>query len=100
LSEPESVTFELPDDAYRLIKDAHLLSAGAKAAIMTARPSQFREREVSCSPNIAAEILAWFNDYEKHADLMRQFRWEVPVCRRAATVIGEAPTKHMKKESS
>ena len=100
MSEPEPVTFRLPGDAYLLIKEAHLLSRSAKAAILLAEPQRFKEIEMSCSLDIAAEILTWFNDYEKHAELMRQFRWELPVCRRAAKRISDALSQHMKRESS
>jgi len=100
VSEPEPVTFRLPGDAYLLIKEAHLLSRSAKAAILLAVPQRFKEIEMSCSLDIAAEILTWFNDYEKHAELMRQFRWELPVCRQAAKRISDALSQHMKRESS
>src|SRR5262245_41983703 len=99
VSEFKAVTFRLRDDAHGLIKGSHRLSAGAEAAIATARPNQFGEKEVSCSPDIAVEILAWFKDYETHADLMRQFHWAVPACRRAANGILDALTQHMKNES-
>jgi len=100
VTEPEPLTFRLPGDAYLLIKEAHLLSRSAQAAILSAVPQRFKQMEVSCSPGIAAEILTWFNDYEKHAELMRQFRWEVPICRRAAKGISDALTQHMKRQSS
>ena len=100
MTEPEPLTFRLPGDAYLLIKEAHLLSRSAQAAILSAVPQRFKQMEVSCSPGIASEILTWFNDYEKHAELMRQFRWEVPICRRAAKGISDALTQHMKRQSS
>ncbi len=84
MSESKATTFKLPGDAYRLIKkNAHRLSAGARAAIAAATPDQFREMDVSCSSEIAGEILSWFKDHEKHAELSKNRRWVVWICQRA-----------------
>ena len=98
MSESKATTFKLAGDAYRQIKNGQRLSAAARAAIIAAKPIEFREKEVSCSPEIAEEILSWFKDHEKHAELSKNRRWVVWICQRAILSMEAALSPDRKNE--
>jgi len=87
----EMPTLRLYIDAYGLIRSAHRLSEGARHAIAGATHDSINGLwSFGCSPEIASELSAWFDDCEKHAALLPRERWKVSVCRRAKDRIRKA----------
>jgi len=87
----EMPTLKLYVDAYRLLRSAHRLSDGARYAITGAtHDSKNGLWSFDCSPEVASELLAWFDDCERHAALLSRESWKVNVCRRAKDRIRKA----------
>ena len=87
----EMPTLKLYVDAYRLLRSAHRLSDAARHAITGAtQDSKNGLWSFDCSPEVASELLAWFDDCERHAALLSRESWKVNVCRRAKDRIRKA----------
>ena len=84
-------TLTLYVDAYRLLRSAHRLSDAARHAITGAtQDSKNGLWSFDCSPEVASELLGWFDDCERHAVLLSRESWKVNVCRRAKDRIRQA----------
>src|SRR5262245_35722456 len=79
----EMPTLKLHVDAYRLLRSAHRLSDATRHAITGAtQDSKNGLWSLDCSPEVASELPAWFDDCERHAALLSRESWKVNVCRR------------------
>src|SRR5262245_26704340 len=77
-------TLQIQSDAYGLIRIAHRLSSEATEVVKAANHDPVRGTwKMDCSPAIAQELWAWFDDCEQLSAILPRERWRVRVCQRA-----------------